>query len=272
MNDLLDLLVHNDENVPLDVAALELATIEFPDLEVAPWIDLIDSYANELGERTSESDDGLSFIRIANQYLFEELGFRGNGGDYYNPMNSCLNQVLMERTGLPITLSLVYMEIGRRLGRPIWGIGMPGHFLVEYDDGETQHYIDPFHNGRLMEGAECLALASRITGQDMSENWQALEPVSKRQMALRMLNNMRAAYLRGNGWAKALVVQDLLVQASPNDATEYRQRGYLHLQMRHYREAERDLACYLRLAPEARDKDEIERRLKALHRWVAGMN
>lgn len=272
MNALLDLLVNNDENVPLDVAALELATIEFPDLEVAPWIDLIDSYANELGERVSEGDDGLSYIRITNEYLFDELGFRGNGGDYYNPMNSCLNQVLMERTGLPITLSLVYMEIGRRLGRPVWGIGMPGHFLVEYDDGETQHYIDPFHHGRLMEATECLALASRITGQDMSENWQALEPVSKRQMALRMLNNMRAAYLRGNAWEKALTVQDLLVQASPNDATEYRQRGYLNLQMRHYKDAERDLSRYLSLSPEARDREEIERRLKALHRWVAGMN
>ncbi len=272
MTDLLGLLVDNDENVPLDVAALQLATIEFPDLEVAPWIDLIDSYANELGERISEDDDGLAYIRTANEYLFEELGFRGNGGDYYNPMNSCLNQVLMERTGLPITLSLVYMEIGRRLGRPIWGIGMPGHFLVEYDDGQTRHYIDPFHHGRLMEGEECLALASRITGQDMSENWQALEPVSKRQMALRMLNNLRAAYLRGSAWAKALAVQDLLVQASPEDATEYRQRGYLHLQMKHYGEAERDLVRYLRLAPEARDRGEIERRLKALRRWVAGMN
>ncbi|MBL8177532.1 MAG: transglutaminase family protein [Bryobacterales bacterium] len=272
MNDLLDLLVRNDEGVPLDVAALQLAMIEFPDLEVAPWIDLIDSYANELSERTHSGDDGTSFIRAANEFLFEELGFRGNGGDYYNPMNSCLNQVLMERMGLPITLSLVYMEIGRRLGRPLWGIGMPGHFLVEYDDGDTQHYIDPFHHGRILEGPECLALASRITGQDMSQNWQALEPVSKRQMALRMLNNMRAAYLRGNSWEKALQVQDLLVKSSSNDATEYRQRGYLHHQMRHYKEAARDLSRYLQLAPEARDRGEIERRLTALHRWVAGMN
>lgn len=272
MKALLDLLVHHNEDVPIDVAALELATIEFPGLEADPWVGLLDSYANELGERVAAGDDGITYIRTTNEFLFEELGFRGNDGDYYNPRNSCLNQVLMERTGLPITLSVVYMEIGRRLHRPVWGIGMPGHFLVEYDDGETHHYIDPFHNGRLMEADDCLALASRVTGQDMSDNWQALEPVSKRQMALRMLNNMRAAYLRGNAWQKALAVQDLLVQASPAEATEYRQRGYLNLQLKRYREAERDLLHYLKLSPEARDRTEIERRLKALHRWVAGMN
>ena len=142
MQALLDLLVRYNEDVPLDVAALELASIEFPDLEVDPWLDLLNSYANELAERVSEDDDGLTYIRTANAYLFEELGFRGNDGDYYSPMNSCLNQVLMERTGLPITLSLVYLEIGRRLGRPLWGIGMPGHFLVEYDDGDVRRYID----------------------------------------------------------------------------------------------------------------------------------
>jgi len=269
---LLELLVRYNEDVPLDVAALELATIEFPDLEVDPWLDLLNSYANELGERVSENDDGITYIRTANTYLFEELGFHGNDGDYYSPMNSCLNQVLMERTGLPITLSLVYLEIGRRLGRPVWGIGMPGHFLVEYDDGETRRYIDPFHAGRLMEAEDCLSLASRVTGMDMSQNWQALEPVSKRQMTLRILNNLRAAYLKNSVWKKALEVQELLVKASPQDATEYRQRGYLHLHMKHYRDAERDLEKYLQLSPEARDRVEIEKRLKALQRWVAGFN
>ncbi|HUQ94083.1 MAG TPA: transglutaminase-like domain-containing protein [Bryobacteraceae bacterium] len=272
VQDLLDLLVRHNEDIPLDVAALELAKIEFPDLEVEPWIDLLDSYANELGERISEEDDGMSYIQKTNHYLFDELGFRGNDGDFYSPLNSCLNQVLMERTGLPITISLVYMEIGRRLARPVYGIGMPGHFLVEYDDGDLQRYIDPFHHGRMLDAGECLALASRVTGMDLSENMQALEPVSKRQMALRMLNNLRAAYLKSSGWVKALEVQDLLVQASPGDATEYRQRGYLHLQMRHFQQAERDLEKYLALSPEARDKAEIEKRLKALRRWAAGLN
>jgi len=189
VKDLLELLVRHNEDIPLDVAALELATIEFPDLEVEPWIALLDSYANELGERVSEGDDGLAYIEKTNSYLFEELGFRGNDGDYYSPLNSCLNQVLMERTGLPITLSLVYMEIARRLSRPIHGIGMPGHFLVQYDDGEFRRYIAPFYHGRMMGPGECLDLGSRVTGMDLSENWQVLEPVSKRQMALRMLNN-----------------------------------------------------------------------------------
>lgn len=272
MRELIELLARNNEDVALDVAALELATIEFPDLDVGVWITLLDSYANELAERVSTDDDAVTFIQSANEYLFDELGFRGNDGDYYSPLNSCLNQVLMERTGLPITLSLVYMEIGRRLDRPIVGIGMPGHFLAAYNDEGHRIYIDPFHQGRILEGEECLALASRITGLDLHEHWGALEPVSKRQMALRMLNNLRAAYLRKATWDKALQVQQLLVSASPNEAVEYRQRGYLHLQMKHYREAAHDLQQYLSLDPDARDREDVEKRLDGLRRWIAGWN
>lgn len=272
MTGLRELLVQHNEDIPLDVAALELATIEFPGLDVHWWVGLLDSYANELAERLGSDDDGLRYIHATNEYLFEELGFRGNDGDYYSPWNSCLNQVLMERTGLPITLSLVYIEIARRLERPVYGIGMPGHFLVEYDDGEVQRFIDPFHQGRMLEAGECLALASRVTGLDLSDNRQALEPVTKRQMALRMLNNLRAAYLRKAAWTKALAVQDLLVESAPGEGAEYRQRGYLRLQMKQYRDAANDLERYLRLSPEAKDKTEIERRLRSLRRWIAGMN
>jgi regulator of sirC expression with transglutaminase-like and TPR domain len=269
---LIELLARHNEDVPLDVAALELARVEFPDLDVNPWISLLDSYANELSERIAAEDTGETFIQKANRYLFEELGFRGNDGDYYNPLNSCLNQVLMDRTGLPITLSLVYIEIGRRLDRPIYGIGMPGHFLVEYNDGDFQSYIDPFHAGRLLGADECLALASRVTGMDLSQSWEALEPVSKRPMALRMLNNLRAAYLKRSDWGKAMHVQDLLVESAPDEPTEYRQRGYLHLQMKCYREAAQDLERYLRLSPQAKDRADVERRLEGIRRWVAGMN
>lgn len=149
---------------------------------------------------------------------------------------------------------------------------MPGHFLVEYNDGAFQTYLDPFHAGRQLEATECLALASRVTGMDLSESWDTLEPVTKRQMALRMLNNLRAAYLRRSAWPKAIDVQDLLVTAAPGDATEYRQRGYLHLQMKHYRKAAEDLSRYLKMSPDAKDKADIEKRLRSLRRWMAGMN
>ncbi|MBI4906740.1 MAG: tetratricopeptide repeat protein [Acidobacteria bacterium] len=272
MRDFVELVVGCNEDIPLDIAVLELASIEFPDLEVEPWLGLLDSYATELSERIRPSDDGVSFISATNHYLFEELGFRGNDDDYYSPLNSCLNQVLMERVGLPITLSLVYMEIARRLDRPVQGIGLPGHFLVEYNDGELQRYIAPFYAGRILEPDDCLSLASRITGLDLNGNLNALAPVSKRQMALRMLNNLRAAYLRRSSWQKALVVQNLLVDAHPEEATEYRQRGYLHLQMKHYQEAASDLHRYLSLSPDAKDKTDVEKRLQSLQRWKAGMN
>ena len=87
---------------------------------------------------------------MANEYLFGDLGFRGNEIDYNDPRNSCLNYVLDRRTGIPIALSVVYIEVARRLGQPVSGVGLPGHFIVEYNDGEFATYIDPFHSGKLL--------------------------------------------------------------------------------------------------------------------------
>src|SRR5262249_51965792 len=144
--------------------------------------------------------------------------------------------------------------------------------LVEYNDGDLHRYIAPFYAGRIMEPDECLSLGSRITGLDLTGNLSALAPVSKRQMALRMLNNLRAAYLRRSAWQKALTVQNLLVHAHPDEPNEYRQRGYLHLQMKQYKDAIRDLSRYLELSPDAKDRVDVEKRLQSLQRWRAGMN
>jgi hypothetical protein len=135
---ILDLLTGRDISVPLDRAALELATIEFPTLEAGAFVAVLDAYAGELCRRLSNSRDGLVYVQEANRYLFDELGFRGNASDYYNPRNSCLNEVLTARTGIPITLSLVYIEIARRLEKPVQGIGLPGHFIVRTTTGCIQ--------------------------------------------------------------------------------------------------------------------------------------
>src|SRR5437868_2927694 len=196
MDELLDLLARRNEAVQLDLAALQLATIEFPKTQSAPYIGLLDSHAAELSERVDEETSGEEFVGLLNQYLVEELGFRGNEDDYYNPSNSCLNMVLTERVGIPITLSVLYMEIGRRLGRPIYGIGLPGHFLVQYDDGEFSAFIDPFNQGRLLFDQECLELATQVTGYDISRDTTVLKPVNRRHILIRMINNLRAVYFK----------------------------------------------------------------------------
>jgi regulator of sirC expression with transglutaminase-like and TPR domain len=269
---LADMLSGRNEDVSLDVAALQLASIEHPELAVGPFLELLDSYAKELAERVPSATSGKSYVRRANQLLFGELGFVGNSDDYYHPRNSCLNDVLLERTGLPITLSLVYIEIGRRLNRPIYGIAMPGHFVVRYDDGDFASFIDPFHGGQLLTKEACWDLAKQVTGMDISTDPTYLQPVTKRQMLLRMLQNLRAAYLRRQAYPKLVQVLDLLIEAT-GQAEDYKQRGYLHLHLKQFPKARHDLEKYLLLCdPKAEDRPDVERRLKAIRDWLAQMN
>ena len=260
--------------MPLDRAALELAAIEFPEVEIEAevFVSLLDSHAAELGGRLSDSRDGEAYVRKANQYLFEELGFHGNVSDYYNPRNSCLNEVLTARTGIPITLSLVYMEISRRLGRPVEGIGLPGHFIVRYDDGTYRTFVDTFHGGRLLGPAECFDLAREVSQMELEPDPQWLRPVSKRDLLLRMLRNLSAAYASRGHTEKAIETLNLLIQANPASADEYRQRGILEVQAGKSAAARQDLNRYLELAGSREDRERARAQIQDILRWVASMN
>ena len=260
MQPLLDLLTGRGEDHGLDRAALELARIEYPSLNVEPFIGILDAYAVELSERLAGRSGGSDYVDTANQYLFGELGFTGNAANYYDPRNSCLNEVLTARTGIPITLAVVYLEIARRLAKPVYGIGFPGHFLVQYRDADFVAFIDVCHGGRLIATAE------------LSGDPRLLAPVGKRQILMRMLHNLRGVYFHRRAYGKALQTLDLLVAADPRSAEEYKLRGLVHLQMRNPAAARGDLEAYLRLAPEAGDRDEIERRLRSLRSYQAGLN
>ena len=202
-----DLLARNDERATLDVIALEIATIEYPDLDPSPFLAILDSYAVELAAKLDDEITGAGFLDAMNAYLFEDLGFKGNADDYYDVRNSCLNEVLARRTGIPITLAVVYMEVARRLAKPVLGIGYPGHFVVRYDDGDFSAYIDVFHCGRQLT----------FDGCDPS----VLAPVGNRQIAVRMLNNLRGIYIKERAWKKLARLLDLLLIADP-DSTETR--------------------------------------------------
>ena len=269
MEELRDLLVNGNPEVALDVAALQVATIEHPDLPVEPFVHLLDSHANELRERLEDDTEGDVFVELLNDYLVDELGFRGNDEDYYHPDNSCLSEVLAERVGIPITLSIVYMEIARRLDRPVYGIGLPGHFLIEYNDGDYSTYLDPFHGGRLLTAEECCELSREITGIDISRDPGALQPVSRRHIIIRMLNNLRAVYFRRNEPAKAVRVLDFLIESDPGSAEEYKQRGICQAQVKAYEAARTDLETYLRLSPRAHDRKDVEDQIEKMKRWLA---
>ncbi len=271
MRELRELLTGESEQVPLDVAAFQLATIEYPEVPVESFLLLLDSHAREVKERITGNTSGAAFIQTLNEYLFEELGFRGNAADYYNPANSCLNEVLASRTGIPITLSLVYMEIGRRLDRTVLGIGLPGHFVVQYYDNEFTAFIDPFHGGRILFDAECFGLAKEVTGVDVSRNPDVLRPVSKRHILIRMLDNLRAAYFRLQSPSKAIQVLDLLIEAMPDSPEEYKQRGICLAQQQQFKAANRDLKTYVKLAPDAPDREQIEAQIAHITSWLSAL-
>jgi regulator of sirC expression with transglutaminase-like and TPR domain len=256
----------------LDHAALLLARCENPGLDPAPFLKMLDSHASELRSRLGPAAGGAEFVAAANRYLFRELGFSGNRADYYNPANSCLNEVLLSRTGLPITLSVVYLSVAARLGRPVFGIGLPGHFVVSYNDGCYQAYIDPFHQGRILDESGCRELVQAAAGVDLSGRPEWLAPVSHRQILQRMINNLRAVYFSRRAHVKALGILDLLLEAYPQAAEEYKQRGMVHLQLNRLGAARNDFESYLALRPEAADRDEIRKQLSLLQRRIAVMN
>jgi regulator of sirC expression with transglutaminase-like and TPR domain len=254
--------------VPLDVAALQIATIEYPELAVEPFLVLLDSHATEFGERVNARTSGEEFIDLLNHYLFEELGFQGNSEEYYDPANSCLNEVLTRRLGIPISLSLVYIEIGRRLGRPIHGVGLPGHFLVSYEGADFQAIIDPFHAGQIRSEQECYELAREATGVPLQDDPDLLAPVSNRHIAIRMLNNLRSIYFQRREAFKAVRVLDLLIESAPDSAEEYKQRGVCLARIERYEEARDDFEKYLRLAPNAADRRQVAAELDRVRRLI----
>jgi regulator of sirC expression with transglutaminase-like and TPR domain len=266
------ILVESDASkVRLDRAALELATIHFPDLQLEPSLDRLNELASHLGDRLRNFNDGRDFVETAQRFLFQELGFHGNEENYYDPLNSCLNQVLERRIGIPVTLSVMYMEVARRLQMPVYGIGLPRHFVIQFDDGNYATYIDPFHGGRTLTPRECFMLAGSRVADPM-----LLRRVSPVEIIKRMLQNLQSGYLQRNESAQAVKTLDLLILGTPGGAPDlasaHKLRGLLLMELKRYSDSKRDLEKYLSLKPGAADRAEILKQISAIHRWLARVN
>jgi regulator of sirC expression with transglutaminase-like and TPR domain len=254
-----------DETRPgrLDRAALDLATIHFPDLQPEPFLDQLNELASRLGDRLRNFNDGRDFVETAQRFLFGELGFHGNEEDFFDPRNSCLNQVLERRTGLPITLSVMYMEIARRLQMPVFGIGLPRHFVLQFDDGNYSTYIDPFHGGRIITARDCFTLA----GSEVADP-ALLRRVTKKQIAVRMLQNLHGVYVRAKDFHRAVATLDLMIAAAPDIEAWYKSRGALLKEIGRWQAARRDFETYLSMAPDAKDRELIIQQIQ----WLARLN
>lgn len=200
--------LHHGEDLNLEQGAWLLAQTQYPDINVEAYQALLDSYAAALRDRIKPRGNARHRLGVINQYLFGELGFTGNEKNYYDPANSYLNCVLDRRTGIPLSLSLVYLLLARRLQWPIAGIGLPGHFICRYQGSTEEIYIDPFHGGRLMSKADCVAFLLR--GHHALQD-EFLTPASPRRMLTRMCGNLHQTYTRLNQMAEVTRIQRYLV-------------------------------------------------------------
>jgi regulator of sirC expression with transglutaminase-like and TPR domain len=266
------ILSGNETGAALDLAALELARIQYPELEAEPFLAKLNEFAEQYSGMAPFNLSGQNFVRQFHDFFFDQLGFHGNIEDYYNPLNSFLNNVLERRTGIPITLSVVYMELARRLGRDVEGIGLPGHFVVRVTDAEFTSYVDVFDRGRLLTEDECLQKAAQLTGNHSLHPATALKPISKRLILIRMLNNLRGIYLSRNNFGKALQVLNLLIEAMPGNAEEYFVRGMVNVHLQRYPAALADLQEFLQMAPDSDHAKEARHQVEQLQQWRAQMN
>jgi regulator of sirC expression with transglutaminase-like and TPR domain len=279
----------------LAVAALMIARVAYPKLDPAPYLSQLDALGREASDRVTNATtsgfdvppevDPEAFARIhaLNEFLFNDLRFVGNDVQYGDPRNSFLNDVLDRRTGIPITLALVYMEVARRAGVSVEGINFPGHFLLRCRATPKTRYsrdliIDAHHRGALLTDAMCRELLHRHTDTPLWDDL-VLAHATKLQILVRMLLNLKRVYLGMYSFPQARDITELLLAVDPSALDELRDRGLLAYHLSDYSAALRDLQTYLNLSPKT-DPDEDQRQehaeiwehIKTLRRRLASMN
>lgn len=253
-----------DEQIDLARVTLHIAQEEYPNLDVEEYLNALDMMGEEVRERLSNERYPLRILQGLNRYLYEDLGFVGNTSDYYDPRNSFLNDVIDQRTGIPITLSLVYMEVARRIDFPMVGVGMPGHFLIRPDRGDMDLHVDPFHRGELLFKEDCQARLSEVYGQSLEMQPAFLEPVSPRFFLMRILTNLKFTFLRRGELEKSVAAIDRILLIFPGIPPELRDRGMLSYQLGQWGTARADLEDYLAAAPQATDAALIQQLLERI--------
>jgi regulator of sirC expression with transglutaminase-like and TPR domain len=209
---------------------------------------------------------------VLNEYLFQDEGFRGNERHYHDPRNSFLNEVLDRRTGIPITLSTVYMEVARRLGLAVEGVGLPGHFIVRLGAGDEARLMDPFNAGVPLSEADCQERLNRLYGGKLKLHESMLARVDRKHVLARMLRNLKVIYMKASDYQRALDMVDLLLRLNPYSGEDLRDRGLLYSAIGCYEWAAADLETYLSLVPSAAEADGLRLRITEMRHRAERLN
>ena len=281
------LVAREDAEIELARACLQIAEDAYPGLDVPGYVGEIDRLAGRLRARLAPDAAVEDRVIALNEFLFDELGFRGNIEHYYDPRNSYLNEVLDRRTGIPITLAVLYLEIGGRVGLPLAGVSFPGHFLVRLPMRGGTLVLDPFAGGLPQSGDELRERLKRVIPRGATGEWQEaargvpvgdlpldqfLEPSSKRQILARLLRNLKGIFRETDQPERLLQVLDRMIIVAPELAAERRDRGYVYQRLECWRPALEDLTDYLAREPEAPDQHEVRAQVVDLTRRCARLN
>jgi len=252
--------------------ALIVAAESDPNVDVDGVMHTIDSWADELRRRLDPDWNNLQKLARLRSFVFEELGFKGERRDYYNPSNSLLHEVVKNRRGVPLTLSIVFMEIGWRLGIPFEGVAFPGHFMVRLTGEPGDLILDPFEHGCSIHEEDCRRILQEVTGGALEFHEDLLASVSKHDMIRRLLHNLKGAYLRAGDDARALTAVERLLLIAPGDANEIRDAGLLLFRLQRYGRALDRLEEYLATLPTPTDSASVRQHIAELRQRLAELN
>ena len=269
------IVASDDDAINLAEGAFLVAACEYPGLDVGAGLERLAQLGVDLSLRLRPDISAADKIIMLNRYLFDELGFRANSDDYYDPRNSFLNDVLERKLGIPLTLAIIYMEIGRHIGLPLQGVSFPGHFLVRCALREGAVILDPYARGVSLGVDDLkarLAAMGRAAVPSRSVVTAMLTAASNHDMLGRLLRNLKAIYTQRKDWLKALAIADHIIFLSPTHAVEYRDRGIFYRHLECFRAALFDLQSYLEMLPGAEDTDAIRQQMIELQVAAARLN
>jgi regulator of sirC expression with transglutaminase-like and TPR domain len=259
--------------VRLDRAALLIGAEDeaYRNVDVEKYLSLLDELGREARSFLERSQSGET--EAFNYFLFELKRFTGNQLDYYDPRNSFLNEVIDRRLGIPITLSLIYMEVGRRAGLDVEGVSMPGHFVVRVRELGLNEplLVDPFH-GVMLTREDCQDRLDTVYDGLVKLSDEHLSAASAPEILVRMLRNLKAVYTRTGLYRQALACVDRILLLTPGEATEHRDRGALLARLEHFEEAVREMEFYLQASPDASDSTQMREQLNHIRRQQAMRN
>jgi len=249
-------------NYNLIEKCLKLAQIiEYPELNVSKYIEKINEMGNSLKIKIGKVENPTYLISILNEYLFDELGFHSAEEDYYDPVNSFLNVVLDKKTGIPITLSILYSEVAKHIGLDLRIVGFPGHVIVKY---KKEMILDPFYRGRLLTIEDLEKILNRNFGGDVEFVPEYLNEATTEQLLTRLLRNLKNAYTQSYAYDNAMKCTDMILGMQPESPEEIRDKGILEERLLRYDKALPFLNKYLELEPEADDADFILELIKSV--------